>query len=76
MLNRTPQSEFLSPEDLAICQRVFDKICADCKWNSASSDAEGLAIVVISVFQHGLFNEVDLLAEMQARRNDFERRPG
>jgi len=76
MLSRTPKREFLSPEDLGICQRVFDQICDACKWDRTSNDAEALATVVISAFQCGLFNEPDLLAEMQARRSNFERCAG
>jgi hypothetical protein len=76
MLSRASQSEFLSPEDLAVCQRVFDRMCADCRWDHDSSDAEALATVIISVFQRGVFNEADLLEDMQGRRNDFERRTG
>ncbi|KRB34241.1 hypothetical protein ASD99_00995 [Mesorhizobium sp. Root695] len=74
MLSRIPQSEFLGPEELAICQCVFDQLCIESQLERGSVDGEALAFIVLSVFQRGTVKEADLLAEMQARRkNDLER---
>ncbi|MER8574574.1 hypothetical protein NKG99_24180 [Mesorhizobium sp. M1409] len=50
---RIPQSQFLSPDDLATCQRVFNQICADARLDRKSVDGELLASTVLAAFQHG-----------------------
>ncbi|RWK55818.1 MAG: hypothetical protein E5X43_08405 [Mesorhizobium sp.] len=76
-MSRFPQSEFLGPEDLALCQRVFDQICADASLDSTSIEAEDLAAMVLSAFQRSPDKtEADLLAAIRARRNDFEKQAG
>jgi len=76
MLRRIPQSEFLGPDDLALCQRVFDQICTDANWDRDCPDSQILASVILAAFQHGTTNEAELLAAMRERRNDFEKRTG
>jgi hypothetical protein len=77
MLSQIPENEFLGPEDLALCQRVFDQICADASWDRASIDAEDLAAMVLDAFQLSPNRtEGDLLAAIRSRRNDFEKRAG
>ncbi|TIR27963.1 MAG: hypothetical protein E5V28_19880 [Mesorhizobium sp.] len=70
-------SQFLGPEDLALCQRVFDQICADASLGSKSIEAEDLAAAVLTAF-HCSPNrtEADLLAAIRSGRNDFEKQTG
>jgi hypothetical protein len=70
-------SQFLGPEDLALCQRVFDQISADASLDSKSIEAEDLAAAVLTAF-HCSPNrtEADLLAAIRSRRNDFEKQTG
>lgn len=50
---RVPQSHFLGPNDLALCQSVFDQVCADAKLSLGSVDRQVLALTVLAFFQHG-----------------------
>lgn len=70
---RIPQSQFLSPDDLAICQRAFDQICVDARLDRKSVDGELLASTVLAAFQSGITEGAELLAAVRARRNDFEK---
>ncbi|MGX9120022.1 hypothetical protein ACWTU6_25625 [Mesorhizobium sp. BHbsci] len=63
---RAPQSQFLKPEDRAICQRVVDQITADAKWYSTSIDGQILASTTLTLFQSGVVNETNLLAHVRA----------
>ena len=76
MLNRNPQSEFLSPKDLATCQRVFDQACTDENLYHTCIDSQILASTVLSTFQRGIVNEADLLDEIRSLRDDFMKRTG
>ena len=71
MLSRNPQSEFLGPDDLALCQRVFDQACADDNMDCSGVLGEMLASTVIGTFQRGFVNEADLLIEVRRRRDDL-----
>lgn len=73
---RIPQSQFLSPDDLAICQRVFDQICADARLDRTSVDGEILASTVLTAFQSGIVEDAELLAAVRAHRADFMKRTG
>lgn len=73
---RIPQSQFLSPDDLAICQRVFDQICVDAKLDRASVDGKALASTVLAAFQSGIVEDAELLAAVRARRANFTKRAG
>ncbi|RWL23283.1 MAG: hypothetical protein E5X64_38935 [Mesorhizobium sp.] len=76
-MSRFPQSEYLRLEDLALCQRVFDQICADASLDSTSIEAEALAAMVLSAFQRSPDKtEADLLAAIRSGRNDFEKQTG
>ncbi|WP_084508022.1 hypothetical protein [Mesorhizobium sp. WSM3224] len=68
---RVPQSQFLGPEDLAICQRVFDRICADANLDRKSVDGQVLALTVLAFFQRGVTDHDELLAAVLGRREDF-----
>ncbi|WP_287115522.1 hypothetical protein [Mesorhizobium sp.] len=63
---RAPQSQFLKPEDRAVCQRVVDQITADAKWYSISIDGQILASTTLTLFQSGVVNETNLLAHVRA----------
>ncbi|WP_246704766.1 hypothetical protein [Rhizobium sp. P32RR-XVIII] len=49
----------MSTEDVALCQRVYDHVCAVRQVKSAI-DREELATRVIRSFRHGVKNEDDL----------------
>ncbi|MER9328577.1 hypothetical protein [Mesorhizobium sp. M0488] len=69
--------QFLASEDLAMCQRVFDQICADASLHPTSIDAEMLASTVLTVFQlEPSKTEAELLVSIRDRRNDFEKLTG
>ena len=72
---RIPQSHFLSPDDLATCQRVFNQICAEAKSDRRSVDGEALASAVLASFQRGIVDEEELLEAVRARRNEFAQLP-
>ncbi|PDQ19324.1 hypothetical protein CN311_20115 [Mesorhizobium sanjuanii] len=69
-------SQFLDAEDRALCQRVADQVTADAKWYSTSIDKHVLASTILSLFQHGVVNEANLLAHVRARRHDFTKKTG
>ncbi|KRB23824.1 hypothetical protein ASD99_29505 [Mesorhizobium sp. Root695] len=77
-MQRTLKSDFLGPEDLTICQHVFDQICADARLSDRQSlDAQLLASTVLTVFQASPeMSKADLLAAILSRRNDFDKLAG
>lgn len=58
-----------SPHDLAICERVFDQICADEHLDPLGADAEILAEMVVAIFRNAHTSERDLLEAVRSRRN-------
>lgn len=64
---RVPQSHFLGPNDLALCQSVFDQLCADAKLDPASVDRQVLALTVLVFFQHGFVDRDELLGAVVGR---------
>ncbi|QKC67149.1 hypothetical protein EFV37_22080 [Mesorhizobium loti] len=70
------QFQFLGPQDLAICQRVFDKLCVSANWERTAIEGEELAFRILVAFQHGITNEEALLAEMYALLDDQKKRVG
>jgi hypothetical protein len=60
MLTRLDLSVFC-PADLAICQGVFDQICAKRGFARATKEAEFTANAVLVLFQLGFIEESDLL---------------
>lgn len=71
MPNRVLKNEFLGPEDLALCQRVFVQMCADARLDRLSLDAELLAAAILSTFQRMPVGEAELLEAIRSRRADF-----
>ncbi|MER9673562.1 hypothetical protein [Mesorhizobium sp. M0208] len=57
----------LSPHDLAICERVFDQVCAD-DIDPLSLDAEALAVMIVAIFRNVTTNERELLEEVRFLR--------
>ncbi|RWB75868.1 MAG: hypothetical protein EOQ50_10320 [Mesorhizobium sp.] len=60
MLRRIPQSEYLEPEDLQLCRRVFEQACAEIGFDPSSAQSEALATAVLGIFQSGIGEEADL----------------
>ncbi|RWK93498.1 MAG: hypothetical protein EOR45_26760 [Mesorhizobium sp.] len=58
----------LSPHDLAICERVYDQVCADEHIDPLSRDAEALAVMIVAVFRNITTNERELLEEVRSLR--------
>ncbi|MER9233966.1 hypothetical protein NKI56_18000 [Mesorhizobium sp. M0622] len=57
----------LSPHDLAICERVFEQVCADEHIDPLSRDAEALAVIIVAIFRN-FTNERELLEEVRSLR--------
>lgn len=53
----------LSPHDLAICQRLFDRICADEDPGPLSQQGEILAETVVATFRNAHTDERELLRQ-------------
>lgn len=65
--------EFLDPENLAMCQRIFDQVCIDTGVDRTSSRAEELAATVLTIFQLYLgATEAELLAALRGRADPAE----
>lgn len=64
------------PEDLTLLQRVFDQICADGNHALASVEGEAIAATLMMLFERGIKDEVNLLAEMRLRQADFMKDAG
>lgn len=60
----------LSPHDLAICQRVFDRICADEHLDPLSQQGEILAETVVATFRNAHTDESELLKAVRSRRRN------
>ncbi|RWP41082.1 MAG: hypothetical protein E5Y63_30630 [Mesorhizobium sp.] len=68
MLRRRFNRTCLSPHDLAICERVFDQVCADEHMDSSSRDAEALAVAIVAIFRNITTKERELLDELRSLR--------
>lgn len=71
---RFPHGQFIGPEDLAVCQRVFDQICAEAKIDRNWDEGEVLAVTVLTFFQHGFAEYDDLLAAVLGYRGEVSRK--
>ncbi|RWD20760.1 MAG: hypothetical protein EOS57_08215 [Mesorhizobium sp.] len=71
-----PFNQFLGPEELALCQRVFDQICADASLDSKSIEAEDLAAAVLTAFHCSPKPKLIYWPSSGSRRNDFEKQTG
>ncbi|TGQ69352.1 MAG: hypothetical protein E5V49_14685 [Mesorhizobium sp.] len=58
----------LGPLDLAVCERVFDQICADEQLDPLDPDAEILAVMVVAVFRNAHTSERALLEAVRSLR--------
>ena len=68
MLRRRFNRTCLSPHDLAVCERVFDRICADEHLDPLDPDAEILAVMVVAIFRNAHTGECELLEAVRSRR--------
>lgn len=68
---RSPQRQFIGPEDLAVCQRVFDQISADARIGRDTDDGKVLASAVLTFFQRGFVEHDKLLAAVLGYRDDL-----
>jgi len=66
----TGESLPLEPEDLAICQSIFDKVCADFSVQKNSPAAKKIAVYVWELYRQGLRNpdELHQLAKIALRQ--------
>lgn len=68
MLRRHLNRTCLAPPDLAICERVFDQVCADENLDPLGPDAEILAVMVVAIFRNVHTSERELLEAVRSRR--------
>jgi len=68
MLRRHFNRTCLSPHDLAICECVFDQVCADENLDPLGRDAEILAMIVVAIFRNARTSEHELLEAVRSRR--------
>ncbi|MFC3326642.1 hypothetical protein [Mesorhizobium cantuariense] len=68
MLRRHFNRTCLSPHDLAICERVFDQVCADEHLDPLDPDAEILAVMVVATFRNAHTSERELLETIRSHR--------
>lgn len=71
MISLYLNNSILYPDDLAMLQRVFGKVCADGCHATNSVEAELIAGTLINLFQNGTSDEAMLLAELRLRRQDY-----
>ncbi|RAZ72336.1 hypothetical protein DPM35_28705 [Mesorhizobium atlanticum] len=58
----------LSPLDMAVCERVFNQVCADERLDPLDPNAEIVAILVVAIFRNAHTNERELLEAVKSRR--------
>ncbi|RUV40336.1 MAG: hypothetical protein EOQ55_25195 [Mesorhizobium sp.] len=68
MLRRRFNRTCLSPLDLAVCERVFNQVCADEQLDPLDPDAEILAVLVVAIFRNAHTSERELLEAVKSRR--------
>lgn len=62
----------LDSRDLETCQRVFDKLSADCAVARDSEEAERMASIIIELYRQGVRDPNHLQSMVQAARGLFE----
>ncbi|CDX12370.1 conserved hypothetical protein [Mesorhizobium sp. ORS 3324] len=68
MLRRRFNRTCLSPLDLAVCERVFNQVCADEQLDPLDPDAEILAVMVVAIFRNAHTSERELLEAVRSLR--------
>lgn len=68
MLRQRFNRTCLSPLDLAVCERVFNQVCADERLDPLDPSAEILAVLVVAIFRNAHTNERELLEAVKSRR--------
>ncbi|MDX8441930.1 hypothetical protein [Mesorhizobium australafricanum] len=68
MLRRHLNSTCLSPLDLAVCERVFNQVCADERLDPLDPDTEILAVMVVAVYRNAHTGERELLEAVRSLR--------
>ncbi|MBM7044939.1 hypothetical protein [Rhizobium lusitanum] len=63
----------LTSVDLDLCQRAFDAALFELNIDKESEEAERVAAVIITLFQHGVSNERHLTAFVTATRGHIYR---
>ncbi|RWB88098.1 MAG: hypothetical protein EOS52_04790 [Mesorhizobium sp.] len=71
MLRQRFNRTCLSPLDLAVCERVFNQVCADERLDPLDPNAEILAEMIVAVFRNARTNERELLEEIRSQRQKF-----
>ena len=66
MMRKFLGHEFVSPDEIAMLQRVFDAVCTESDKTSAAADLD--ALEVFRLFRAGFKDEDSLLAEMRRRK--------
>ena len=66
MVRKILSQEFVSPDEMAMLQRVFDAICTEQDKTSVAADLDGQE--VFRLYRAGFTDEQSLLAEMQRRK--------
>jgi hypothetical protein len=62
--------DFLNPDDLQLCKRVFESACAELGMDGSSLDSHIVASAVLSIFQTGLRDEAGLLTAVLGAQRD------
>jgi hypothetical protein len=70
-MRRLFDSEFLHPNELAMCQRVLEKACMEVGLDHNYADGEIVASIVLSLFQVGITDEAALIKQVRIRRDNF-----
>ncbi|MDX8500613.1 hypothetical protein RFM99_19575, partial [Mesorhizobium sp. VK4C] len=68
MLRRRFNRTCLSPLDLAVCERVFNQVCAEEQLDPLDQAAEILAVMVVAIFRNAHTSERELLEAVKSLR--------
>lgn len=70
MLDQRINRTCLSPHDMAICKRVFDRVCADEDIDPLGLEAAMVASMVVGIFRNAHTSERALLEAVKFRRHE------